>query len=152
MQRTNHSYIELGDGTQKCLHLHTILPDDTDVITPRLFDPRFIRAGSAEFPKGICRKQDFFRFLIGHHDFRPMHHRSENKMKHMRTDGEGIAVCDHVFSALKCQRREEIRHHGERLGIRDNHRLRILGQESCQTAGMIRLHVLYDEIVRRGAV
>ena len=44
---------------------------------------------------------------------------------------------------------EELFHHTERLSSSDDHGVRILVHKNVNTCGMIRFHMLYDQVIRR---
>ena len=69
----------------------------------------------------------------------------------MTTELERTALADDNL-ALREIRAEELLHHDERLGRGDDLRLRVCLHKDGDIGGMVRLHVLHNEVIRATAV
>ncbi len=80
-----------------------------------------------------------------------MYHRRKNEGQLTAAERQRLAVFDN--QAVRCNARtEELLHHGKGLGIADDNSLRINRKEFLDAGGMIRLHMLNDQIIRLCAV
>ena len=82
-----------------------------------------------------------------------MDHRGEHKMKRVRTKGERPALAD-LYQTLVCRRRraEELAEHREGLGVADELHFLIFLRKAQDAAGVVRLHVRDNEVVRTAPV
>ena len=146
MQRRNRRDRQRGELAQDALHLRAVFSDDAEVVSAGLVLPGLRTVERAEFAEGVRRKDDPFLLVIGHHDLRPMHHRRGNEAERAAAQRQRIPVLDGQAAPVAAIPVEAL-HHGERLGGRHDGRLGIALQEQADIGGVIRLHVLHDEIV-----
>ena len=142
--------IERGCHFQQVLHLSAVLSDDTDEISPGLIVPGLCHIVGTEFAEAICRKQDFIRTVIGNHNLRPMYHWSKYKGQKMSAQRKGSAIVNAKTLCFRGKVKELIHHHEGLLVCYDGG-LRISLHEILDIRGMIRLHMLYHQIVRLSA-
>ena len=76
-----------------------------------------------------------------------MHHGRGHKGQRVGSQGKGVALSDND-SPVGVILAEEVPHHGERLGGRNDGGIRIGAHELGDIRRVIRLHVLYDQIIR----
>ena len=76
-----------------------------------------------------------------------MYHGSENEGQRVLSKRKGAAVLYLQFSAFEGHIAEEVLHHAEGLGISHDRGVRINLHEVVDVCGMVRLHVLNDEVI-----
>ena len=87
------------------------------------------------------------RQVIGHDDFRPMDHRRFDELQGMFTQSQLVPFLDGDI-AVRHGMTEELFKELEGLRLADNLGVRIFFQESQSRAGMVRFHMLEDEVVQ----
>ena len=138
---------------QHVLNLCAVFADDADIVAGGFTGPAFgiFHIIGAKFAKCIRREEDFVRAVISHHDFRPVNHRSKDKIQDVGAQFQRVAglygLADIGGNVL-----EELIQHGKCFGISHNNRIRIGFHEFHDAGGVVRLHVLDDEIVNLAAV
>ena len=148
MQRADRLYVEAGRLLEKGLSLRAILPNDADVVATRLAIPAFgidvvVRAELAEPVSG---EENLVRRVVRDHHLRPMHHRRGYERKPVPPELQRIPFLHD--KALRGYRfAKELLHEPERLRGGHNRRAAPLLQSHGYACGMVRLHVVYHEIV-----
>ena len=79
-----------------------------------------------------------------------MHHGSENKGQVVVSKVEGAAICNLQLLSFQVET-EEILDHSEGFRVGYDGGFRINFQEVCHICCVVRLHVLYDQVVRLAA-
>ena len=149
MQRADNPDIQCCGLLQHRLHLRAVFADDSEVIPSCFTGPAFLVHGvqRAELAEGVRAEQHLVLLVVGHHDLRPVHHRRGNELQRMAAELQCVPfLCDDppagvIFAG-------KVLHHGEGLGRRHDLRFRILLRESFDAGGMVRLHVVHDQVVR----
>ena len=147
MKRTNRLNIQSCSHFQKILHLFSVFSYDTDEVTARFIIPIFFHIQSAKFSKTIRRKEYFVGTVISNHNFRPVNHRCKYKRKHMFSQSQGFSVLHFQHLSFQIHAAEEILHHHKSLGICHYCRIWICFHKIMDISCMIRLHMLYDQII-----
>ena len=93
MKRADGLNVQSCRFFQNSLHLRTVFSDDADIVTPCLIGPFFLYVQSTEFTETICSKQYFLTCFISHHDLRPMHHGSIDKMQAVLSKLQDAIIC-----------------------------------------------------------
>ena len=151
MQRANDGDVERGGFFKERLHLCAVLADDADVVTAGFVCPIFLHVKRTELAEAVCGEEDFICTVVCDDNLRPVHHGRGDKRQSMTTELERTALADDNL-ALREIRAEELLHHDERLGRRDDLRLRVCLHKDSDIGGMVRLHVLHNEVIRATAV
>ena len=100
----------------------------------------------AEGAEGIGRVERFRGRVIGHHDLRPVHHRGHDEGKGVSAGRERVHLLDELHAAVQIER-EEVLHHRARLGVADDGYFRVTQDKLADGRGVVRLHMLHDEVV-----
>ena len=160
MKRTNHGYIKVFCLLKSPQYLCAIFSNNIHIVTPRFFKILFFiiciigkntSVEHAKSTKRISREKNLFRFLIGESYFRPMNHRRRNKSQLMvpQVDHQFFVCPDvsfrHGFMKILLK-------HFQRCRRRANLCFRIPLCQFQQRTGMIRLHVIYDDIIQRAVM
>ena len=135
---------------EQSLHLRAVLAHDADIVPPGLVVPGLVRVQRAELAEAVGGEQHLVRAVIGHNDLRPMHHGCGNKGQGVLSKGQGASLSHHD-PPVGIVRAEEVLHHGKGLGGGNHGSLRVDLHEIRDVGGVIRLHVLHHQIVRRAA-
>ena len=141
-----------GSGLlQQRLYLRAVLAHDADVVAPCLASPVFLCVQCAELAEAVGGEQHLILHIVSHNDLRPVDHRRGDKGQGVFTQRKGIPLTHHN-AAVCVVGAEELTHHGKGLGGR-NHRCVGIGlHKLVNIGGVVRLHVLDDQIVRLSAV
>ena len=150
VQRQNLLDLQTRRFFQDRLDLSTILADDAEVVAPRFAGPVLIHIQSAELAEAVSGEQDLLGRLIGHHDFRPVNHGSEHEVQLVLAQIQNVAV-SHFDGLADLDVREVLSNHLEGLLVAYHYRLGVLLHEGLDGSGMVRLHVLDDQIIRSHA-
>ena len=149
VQRTDRFDFQCGCPFQQGLYLGAVLPDDAEIISSCLAGPpfRILRVQRAELAERVRGKQHLVRAVIGHNDFRPVNHRGRDELQGMGAQFQRIALTGHnpLFGEIIPV---EVLHHRKRLGRSDNLRLRVFFRKSEDIGGMVRFHVLDNQVIR----
>ena len=148
MQGTDRLNIQSGGLFQDRLRLGAVFSDNAEIIPPGFAGPAFgiFPVEGTELAEGIGGEEDFVRAVIGHEHFRPVHHRGGNETQCMGAEGKlcpfsgddpTVFILDSV----------EIIHHGESLGGGNDPCGRELFHKEADIGGMVRLHMLDNEII-----
>ena len=141
---------------QNCLHLRAVFADDVRVVTAGFIDvfdkevgliveqPPVQRSKGAE---GICGEQGLVRQVIGHHHFRPVHHRGHDKGQLMAPDGNDIAFLYQINFVRKVSK-EELPQHGFDFRVAKNTCFGIAQQKALNGGGMVRLHMGDEKVIQ----
>ena len=146
MKRTDLLDIKGCGNFEKCLYLFSVFSYDTDEIASCFVIPRFFCIESTEFAETVSRKENFFCAVISYHNFRPVYHRGKNKSQLMISKRKCAAVFyfDPAISEIQLK---EILDHVECFHIGNNRSVWINFEEVCNVCGMVRFHMLYDQII-----
>ena len=151
MERANGLNIQCGSLFQQILHLSAIFAHNADIITAGLVIPGLLHIQSAKLAKAVGGEQDLIRAIIGHNNFGPMHHRRRYKGQRVLTQGQGAHFPYHNPAVLKAGA-EKGAHHGECLGGGNNCGFREDLHKVGDVGGMVRLHMLNNQIIRLSAL
>ena len=133
------------------MYLSAVFSYDTDEVTAGFIVPVLLHIQGAEFAEAVCGEQNFFCAFISDHDFRPVYHRRVNKVEHMLAQRKGTAVLCDQFAVFDIHI-EEIIHHGKCFFRGYHDCIRISIYEILDIRRVIRLHMLYDQIVRFASI
>ena len=150
VQRADDGDVQPGGLFEKRLHLRAVLADDADVVAAGLAGPFLLHIQRAELAKAVGGEEDFIGAVVSDHDLRPVYHGREDEGKGVAAGGQRVAVLDH--EAVFIGAAEELLHHRKRLGVAHHGDVRVGLDEIVDVGGVIRLHVLHDEVVRLAAV
>ena len=136
--------IAIADG-RTCA---VVVTDDADEVAAGLGQPRLLHVECAELAERIGAEQDLVCIVIGHDDLGPVDHRRGDKVQRVGAQRQGVPLLDDD-AAVRVVGAEIGLHHVERLGRRDDGRAGVRLRERGDGAGMVRLHVLHDQVVGR---
>ena len=139
--------IESSGNFQELLNLHAVFSNDTDEIAAGFVIPGFVNVQGSEFTETVGCEEDFVGAVVSHHNLGPVYHGSENEGQRVLSKRKGAAVLYLQFSAFEGHIAEEVLHHAEGLGISHDRGVRINLHEVVDVCGMVRLHVLNDEVI-----
>ena len=156
MKRQQHPDIQRPGLLQHRLHLRAVLAHDVGVVPPRLVQIVPVEVHligkqrpvqCAEAAEGVRRQQQLVRLVVGHHHLRPVDHGRRHKAQGMPAGAEGIPLLDDG-DAPRHLRAEELPHHGLGHGAAHELRLGIVLGQIRQLRRVIRLHVVYHDVVQ----
>ena len=150
VQRQDLLDLKPGRLLEERLHLRTELADDADVVAPRLAVPALgvLAVKRTELAEAVRGEEDLVRRIVGDDHLGPVDHRRRDERKYMLAGLEGVAFL-HDESTARVVVAEIVLHHHERLRARHDRRRRIRRGELRDVRGVVRLHVLDDQIVDR---
>ena len=148
MQAADGLDVQCGGLFQHGLHLHAVFADDADEVAAGLGQPRLLHVECAELAERIGAEQDLVCIVIGHDDLGPVDHRRGDKVQRVGAQRQGVPLLDDD-AAVRVVGAEIGLHHVERLGGRDDGCAGVRLRERGDGAGMVRLHVLHDQVVGR---
>ena len=160
VKRAYRVQLQLGSLFQHCLNLRSVFAHNVGVIPSgliQLFAEKVSLIGkqaaveSAECAEGICREQQLVCYVIGHHHFRPVHHRCHHKGEAVFARREGVPLFHNLDSARQVHVKK-LAQHGLDLAVAYDRHVRIAGQQSLNGIGVVRLHVVNNQIVQLSAV
>ena len=146
MQGTDHFNIQTGSLLQQFLHLSTVFTYNANVVTTCFVGPGLFHVQSTEFTKTVSRKQNFVMAIVSNDYFRPVNHGSSYKGQGMSTQFQSAALT-HYNAAIGKIGSKELIHHGKGLSRSYDLYIGIYFHEVEDVRRMIRLHVLYDQII-----
>ena len=155
VQRADHLDLKSRGLFQQRLHLRAVFADDVGIVPAGVGEPfraeiHLIRiqiaVQRAEGAEGIGRVERFRGRVIGHHDLRPVHHRGHDEGKGVSAGRERVHLLDELHAAVQIER-EEVLHHRARLGVADDGYFRVTQDKLADGRGVVRLHMLHDEVV-----
>ena len=138
------------------LHLRAVFADDVAVITAGLVHivaeevdliGKQRAVDRAERAEGVGREQRARRQIIADHDLRPVDHRGAQERERVVAGLEGVALLDEMEGVLRGDAAAELLQHGADAVAADDDGLRMAQQHLADRAGVVRLHVVDDEIV-----
>ena len=156
VQRADGFDIERGRLFEQELHLCAILADNIGVIPARIVHPHTVNANfiiknvacqRAERTECVRREQNLMWLVIGDHHFRPMHHGGHNEMQRVAAGGQLVPLC-HDQCTIRCIQAIELPEHPQRLGTAHNLGVRVPAQHLVNQRAVIRLHMLYNQIIQ----
>ena len=156
----DHLDVQTGRLLKEPLHLHSVFPHDIGIISSgvrqvlSLEIHLVIENGAVQRAKGSERiggEEDLLLLIIGHQDFRPVHHRRRHEMEGMASGRKGIPLLHLLGAAGKIQI-EELADHLQGLGACHHLDLRILFQKKLDIGRMVRLHVMDHQIINGAAL
>ena len=153
VQGTDGPDLQGGSLFQDSLRLCAVFSDDAEIVSSGFAGPAFriLPVQSTEFAEGIRGKENVIGAVISHQDFRPVNHRGGNETKRMGAEGKlrSLGSDDPSVGILTAV---EIFHHGEGFGGSHDHSLRVFFHKERDIGGMIRFHMLDDQVIRRPPV
>ena len=150
VQRADGLHVERGELFKQRLHLRAVFAHDADVVPACLVRPVRLNVQRAELAERIRREERFLAGVVGDEDLRPVYHRRGEEAQFMPAQRERVALLDGE-PAVRIILAEERLHHRKRLGGGDDCCLRISVHERLDAAGVVRLHVLHDQVIRRAS-
>ena len=149
VQRADLVNLQGGSLLQDRLHLSAVLADDAEIVTPRFAGPVVIfRVQGAELAETVSGEQDLVRGVVGHHNLRPVDHGREHEVQLVLAQIQHIAVL-HFQALSDLDVGEELGDHVKGLAVAHHHCLRVFLHKCLDGGGVVRLHVLHDQIIRR---
>ena len=142
--------VQTGSLLQQSLNLGAVLADDADIVPTGLVSPVFLGIQSAELAETVSGEQYLVAGIVAHNDFGPVNHGSGDKGQGVLAQSQGAAFANHN-PAIGVVVTEEVLHHAESLGGRDNHSVGVDLQEVGNVGGVVHFHVLYHQVVRLAA-
>ena len=139
--------VQPGGLFQHSLHLHTVLAHDADVVPAGFVCPVFFHVQSTELAEAVSGEENLVIGIIGHDDLRPVNHGRTHKGQGVLAQAQGIALADDN-AAVGVVVAEEVFHHDKGLGGGNHGRLGVDLQEIGDVGGVVRLHVLDNQVVR----
>ncbi len=148
VERQNLLDRQAGGLFEERLHLRAVLADDADVVAAGLAVPSFgvFDVVRAELAEPVGGEQRLFSRVVRDDDFGPVDHRRRDERELVDAEVERVALL-HDETAVGKIVAKEILHHAERGRGRDDDGRRIGGEELRHAGGVVRLHVLDDEVV-----
>ena len=146
VQRADGLNIQRRCLLQNRLDLAAVFADDADVIAPGLVCPILCRVLSAKLSEGIRGEQHLVRTVVSHDDLRPVDHGSGNEAESVLAEGQGIAFAHGHLAGCEIHI-EKVLNHPKRLGGSHDFCRGIGLQKADEAAGVIRLHVLSDDVI-----
>ena len=147
MEGADGGDVQSGGLFQQGLNLGTVLAHDADVVPPCLAGPVLLHIQCAELAEAVGGEQHLVVGIIGHNDLRPVDHGSGNKGQGVLAQGQGGAFAHHD-STVSVVIAEELLHHVEGLGGGHHCCVGVDLQKIGDVGGMVRLHMLYHQVVR----
>ena len=147
MQGADDLNIQGSGLLQQILYLYAEFAHDADVVAACLVGPVLIHVESAEFAEAVGGEQYFVAGIVGHHDFRPVNHGSGHEGQGVLAETERVAFFDDNLS-VSIIRAKELLHHGKGLCAGHDGGILIKLHKFGDIGGMVRLHVLYDQVIR----
>ena len=146
--------VDAGEFRNSALDHGAVFPDDIGEVAQDLVfeisDVNFIVEDTAveraEAAEGIAGEEDAIGRIIGHHRLGPMHHGREMKTQLMLAQIERIAIVDDVNILRDAV---EFFEKTDGLLVADDREVRKVIEQQAHRTGVIRLHVVDDEIVDR---
>ena len=152
VQGTDFLDIQRTCYLQELLYLQTVFSDDADEITACFIIPRFLAVECAEFSEAVCCEQNLVGAVVCNHNLRPVYHRSEYEGQNVFSKRKGLAVLYFQFLSGEIHLGEKVFHHSKGFCICNNGCFRICFYEVFNICRVIRLHVLYDQVIRLSAI
>ena len=137
---------------KKFLYLRAVFSNDSDIVATCFAVPVLFHIKGSELTESVCGKQNFICAVICDHNLRPVYHRCKYKSKDMFSKCQAVAVGYYVFLSFQIHSTEEVLHHGKCLSVSNNGCIRICFHEVFNICGMVRLHMLYNKIIRFGTI
>ena len=132
---------------QQSLYLCAVFANDTDVVASCFASPVFFHIQCAEFAETVCGEENFVHIIVSNDNFRPVNHRSGHEGQGVLTERKGAAFAYNDLSVCKVGA-EEVLHHLECFGGRNDFCFRIGIGKGDDVGRMVRFHVLNHQIVR----
>ena len=150
VERADPGDVQGGGLFQQVLYLYAELAHDADVIAAGFIIPGLLHVQGTEFAEGIGGEQHFVVGVIGHNDLRPVHHGGGDEAEGVFAQGQGVPVADH-HAAVGIVGAEHVLHHQKGQVGGHYHCFRVMSEEHVDVGGVVRLHVLDDEVIRGAA-
>ena len=147
VQRADDLDIQCRGFLEQVLGLQAVFADNAEIIAARFACPVFLLdIEGSEFAEAVRGEEDLVRAVIGDHDFRPVDHGSKDEIQYMRAQLELVAVLDDqlLHGGIKVK---ELSHEGKGLGVSDYSRVGIDIEEIEDICGVVRLHMLHDQVI-----
>ena len=160
VQRADRLDLDRRGLFQQSLYLCAVFADDVGIVAPRIVEPLGLEvdlvgievaAQRAKRAKGVGGEEGLRRGIIGHHDLGPVYHRGHDEREGVFAGAERIHLGDEVNAAVDVEG-EEVLHHLRGLLIADERDLWIAEHDGLDRGGVVRLHVVDNEIVQLAAV
>ena len=157
VQRADRLDLDRRGLFQQSLYLCAVFADDVGIVAPRVVEPLGLEvdlvgievaAQRAERAEGVGGEEGLRRGIIGHHDLGPVYHRGHDECEGMLAGAERIHLGDEVNAAVDVEG-EEVLHHLRGLLVADKPDLRIAEHDGLDRGGVIRLHVVDNEVIER---
>ena len=159
VQRADHADIKRSGLLEQRLHLRAVLADDVRVVAAGIGQPVVLKvilisvevaAERAERAEGVGGKERASRGVKADHDLRPVHHRRHDVGKRVLAEAVGAAL-GHEDGAAVDVKGEVVADHVADLRVADDLRLGITAHGLLERLGVVRLHVVHDDVVQRTA-
>ena len=156
MQRADHVDVHRCCLLEQRLHLCAVFADDVHIVAPCIVQPvafkihlirKKVAGERAERAECIRRKERLCRGVVGDHGLRPMHHRRHQERKRVAASRERIALGNNLAARINIKQ-EKLPDHRNGLRVGDDGYLRVAQHEFFHRGGMIRLHVVDDEVIK----
>ena len=147
-----------GGFLQDFYDLRAEFADDVDVIAASRVEVIFFKvdlvgvyvADGAEHAESVGAEQYLIRNIVGHDNFRPVNHRRFDKREDVLAQLELVAFLD-FYIAARHGFAEELFEQLKGLSLSDNFCFRMFFQQRDGRAGMVRFHMLQNEIIQFAA-
>ena len=160
MQRADHLDFNRRRLAEQCLNLRAIFADNVREISARVgevfgFEIDFVgkdvavhRAERAERIRGV---EHLVGCIVGHHRFRPMHHRRHYECERMPAGRERVHFLNEQRTAVHVER-EELVNHLQCLRIADDLDLGMAQYQFLHRAAVVGLHMIDNQIIERSSI
>ena len=154
MRRADGRNRQSAQLRQRLLHRRTVFTDNIGVIAHHLI-PISVQIDTcikeaavqrAEAAEAVTGEENTVCFVKSHHRLGPMHHRRHVETEFMMPQCQEIFIFHHILFA---RHTIEPFDHTESLLIAYDNNVRIMLLDKTYRAGMVRLHVVYDQILNR---
>ncbi len=151
VERADGLNVQLGGFFQQRLNLHTIFAHDADVVAACFAGPVLVCIQRTELAETVGGEQHLVAGIISHNDFRPVYHGRTYEGQGVTPQCQRIALF-HDHAAVGIVRAKKLLHHDEGFGRGYYNCIREGFHEYSDVGRVVRLHVLYDQIVWTAAV
>ena len=160
MERAEHLNVKPCGLFQYGLYLHAVFADDICIVAAGLVKPvpvkvdlviENIAVQGFECSESVRAEEDLIRLVVGHHDFRPVHHGRHHKMQGVFSGAECVAFFYNDLFLFQVKA-EELVDHREGFGVADDLHFRVAQRQFIDHGAVVRLHVVDDQVVKRSAV
>ena len=146
MKRIYFLYIKIGNFLKYIRNILTEFSNNSKIVSSCFTSPILGIQSGTEFSKCIGTEEYFCIGIVSHNDFRPVNHRCCNKCKCMFSKFQCVFFFDYKL-VLCIITSKELLHDGKCFRACHNCGIWIILHKYANTCGVIRFHMLNDQIV-----